>query len=125
MKINIPALEALTAEMKSLLKDESLATSIIDRSTGLSLGGINENFAACALFTELTATLDSTLAGSNFPALGRYYLLDIADSKVIVVIIHGNDLVQGLLVDTRKANLGILVSVVVPKMLKGVQDARR
>ncbi|MEZ5191748.1 MAG: hypothetical protein R2734_04020 [Nocardioides sp.] len=37
---------------------------------------------------------------------------------------HGEDLMSGMLLDAEKVNLGILVSVVIPKYAAGVAAAR-
>jgi len=122
--IDIDKIQAVINDLKGMLKEGLLATDIWDARTGLSLAGFNPQPAAVALFTEMTTTLISALEGSGFPGLNRYYFLDMADNHSVMIIRHGNDLLQGLLLNTQKVNLGILLSVALPKAVAGVEKAR-
>lgn len=124
MDINIEKLEATLVELKATLKDGLVATDIWDRSTGLSLAGINPQPAAVALFTEVTQNLVNSLADSGFPSLHRYYLLELEGNNIVMIIVHGKDLLQGILLNAQKINLGILLSVALPKLLTAVDKAR-
>ena len=124
LDIDVNVLEKTVNDAKSVLKDGLLATDIWDRETGLSLAGHNSQPEAVALFNQLTSEISSTLAGSGFPALNRYYMLDIEDGNTIVVQRHGEDLMSGMLLDANRVNLGILVSVVIPRITAGVEKAR-
>ena len=124
MNIDIEKLDILNQELKTTLKDGLLASDIFDRNTGLSLSSLNPQPAASALFTEVTNVISSTLSDSGFPGLKRYYLVDMENDHSVMVIRHGSDLLQGVLMNSQKVNLGILLSVALPKMLAGVEKAR-
>jgi hypothetical protein len=124
MNIDIEKLDALTQELKTTLKEGLLSSDIFDRTTGLSLASFNPQPTAAALFTEVTNVITSTLADSGFPNLKRYYLVDMDNDHSVMVIRHGNDLLQGILMNSQKVNIGILLSVALPKMLAGIEKAR-
>lgn len=124
MNIDIEKLEILNQELKATLRDGLLASDIFDRATGLSLAGYNAQPAASALFTEVTNVIATTLSDSGFPSLKRYYLVDMENDHSVMVIRHGNDMLQGILMNSQKVNLGVLLSVALPKMLAGVEKAR-
>lgn len=124
MNIDIEKLDALTQELKTTLKEGLLASDIFDRATGLSLSSFNHQPTATALFTEVTNVITSTLADSGFPNLKRYYLVDMENDHSVMIVRHGNDLLQGILMNSQKVNLGILLSVALPKVLAGVEKAR-
>jgi hypothetical protein len=124
MNINVQKLESLVDDLKQILRDGLLATDFWDFSTGLSLAGFNPQPAAVALFTEVTNHLTNALADSGFPKLNRYYLLDMDADHTVLIIRHGNDLLQGLLMNNKKVNMGILLSIAMPKMVEGVIKAR-
>lgn len=124
MDINIDKLETAIQDLKGTLKDGLLSTDIWDRSTGLALAGFNSQPAAVALFTELTSTLVSALSDSGFPGLKRYYFLDMEGDHIVMIIRHGNDLLQGILMNSQKVNIGLLLSVALPKMLTSVEKSR-
>lgn len=120
MDIDIASLEGAVEELQRLLRDALTATDIWDRNTGLSLAGFNSQPAATALFNQVTKEISDTLAGSSFPALSKYYLLNLEDNNIVLILMHGTDLMQGILLDATKANMGILFSVAIPKMLDKV-----
>lgn len=124
MQINIDKLEAALQELKNTLKEGLMSSDIWDRASGLSLAGIESQPAAVALFTEVTNNLASTLADSGFPGLSRYYFLELEGDHIVMIIRHGNDLLHGILMNSKKVNLGILLSVAVPKALASVEKAR-
>jgi hypothetical protein len=124
MDINVDKLEAAIQELKSTLKEGLLASDIWDSSMGLSLAGYNPQPAAVALFTEMTNILRSTLADAGFPGLNRYFILDLEGDHMVMIIRHGNGLLQGILLNSKKVNLGLLMSVVLPKMIISVERAR-
>ena len=68
--------------------------------------------------------LASTLSDSGFPGLKRYYLLDMEGDHMVMMIRHGDDLLQGILMNSLKVNLGILLSIALPKMLASVEKSR-
>ena len=120
--MNVDKLEAVIADCKAILKDGLLAVDIFERKSGLSLAGFNTQPVAVALFTQVMDYLESTLQESAFPPLDKYFLLDMKDGHIVVVINHG-ELLQGVLLNSR-VNLGVLLSVMIPKAMKGVADAR-
>jgi hypothetical protein len=124
LDIDVNLLEQTVKEAKETLREGLVATDIWDRETGLSLAGFNPQPEAVALFNQLTNEMASTLAGSNFPGLNRYFLLDLDGGNTVVCQKHGDDLMSGMLLDAAKVNLGILVSIVIPKYAAGVAAAR-
>lgn len=122
--MDVRILESAVQELRNTLRDGLLATDIWEREAGLSLAGINTQPVAVALFTRITQDLEGALTDSRFPALHRYFLLDMEGNHTVVVINHGK-LLQGLLIDNKRANLGILISVAIPKMLEMVAAAQR
>jgi len=121
--IDTKLLDLAVQDLRSVLRDGLIATDIWDRTDGLSLAGFNAQPVAVALFTRITTELESSMADSNFPPLARYYLIDLAGNHTAAVINHGS-LLQGMLVDNKRANLGILISVAIPRMIDAVAKAR-
>lgn len=124
MNINIEKLNEATEEVKATLKDGLLTSEIWDREAGLSFVSYNPQPVAVALFTEVAKMLKSTLADSGFPGLKRYFLLDLENDHMAMLIFHGNDILQGLLMNSKKVNLGILLAVALPKAIEAVEKAR-
>lgn len=120
--IDTKVLELAVQDLRNILRDGLVATDIWERTAGLSLAGYNQQPVAVALFTRITLELESSLTDSNFPPLARYYLLDMEGSHTVAVVNH-QTLLQGILVDNKRANLGILISVAIPRMLEAVARA--
>ena len=116
-------LETAVQDLRNVLRDGLIATDIWERTAGLSLAGFNQQPVAVALFTRMTTDLESSLTDSNFPPLSRYFLIDMEGNHTAAVINHG-PLLQGILVDNKRANLGILISVAIPRMLESVARSR-
>lgn len=122
--IDTKLLELAVQDLRNVLRDGLVATDIWDRSDGLSLAGFNQQPVAVALFTRIITELESSLSDSSFPPLSRYFLIDMEGNHTVAVINHGS-LLQGVLVDNKRANLGILISVAIPRMLEAVAKAAR
>jgi len=121
--IDTKILDLAVQDLRNVLRDGLVATDIWDRIAGLSLAGYNQQPVAVALFTRITSELESSLADSGFPALARFYLLDMEGNHTVAVINHGT-LLQGVLVDNKRANLGILISVAIPRMIESIARAK-
>lgn len=121
--IDTKILDLAVQDLRNILRDGLVATDIWDRTAGLSLAGFNQQPVAVALFTRITTELESSLSDSQFPPLARYYLLDMEGNHTVAVVNHGQ-LLQGMLVDNKRANLGILISVAIPRMLETIARAK-
>jgi len=121
--IDTKILDLAVQDLRNVLRDGLVATDIWERTAGLSLAGYNQQPVAVALFTRITTELESSLTDSNFPPLARYYLLDMEGNHTVAVVNHGA-LLQGILVDNKRANLGILISVAIPRMVEAVARAQ-
>lgn len=124
MNVDIAKLEFAIEELRGVLKDGLMAVDIWDRQNGLSLASFNAQPAAVALFTQVTNDLASALSTAGFPGLNRYYLLDLDGDSSVLIVRHGTDLLAGLLLNNKKANLGLLVAVALPRLLDAVAKAR-
>lgn len=99
-----------------------LASDIINTSDGQSIVGVNPQPAASALFAQATSYLKKSLEGSGFPALGRYWLVDLVDRKAVIILPLG-EFIWGMLVDTQKAPVGLILNVSVPKIISLYEEA--
>ena len=121
-KMNTAKLKEAIEMLKNDLGEGLLATDIISRSDGQAIMGYNTQPAACALFAQLTGYLMKALAESGFPGLGRYYLLDLVDKNAVIILPLGENL-WGMLVDTKKTPIGLVLNVAVPKIISVYEDA--
>jgi hypothetical protein len=120
--MNVQKLNKSIEILKEDLGDALLATDIFGSADGQGIAGYNPQPKASALFSQVTAFMVKSLDNSGFAKLGKYYLLDLAGNKVVICIILG-DYQWGMLVDTNKAQLGLLLNVVMPKVIDAFEDA--
>ena len=73
--------------LKDDLEGSLIATDIWSVHQGISLAGYNSQPKAVALFNKVTTMINKTLTGSNFPELGKYYILDLVDEKAQVFLL--------------------------------------
>lgn len=99
-----------------------LAVEIFSAKGGQGLVSHNGNPAACAMFARVTENIQTSLAASGFPDLGRYYIMDLADNKLVVVVPLG-DYQMGMLVDKNQVMMGMLMSIVIPKAVDAFEEA--
>ncbi len=78
--------------------------------------GYNDNPKVAPLFNEVTRKLYKTLQESAYPGLGNYYLVNLDNNHLVVVITIGK-LQQFILVDLAKTSMGILMSVALPNLV--------
>lgn len=124
LDIQLDTLQECWDDLRKFLKRGLIAGDIWDRDTGLSLVGLDLVPEATALINRLTDELTDTLANSGLPGLNRYFLLNLEEDKLCAVIRHGDDLLQGMLLDPKQTNIGILLTVAIPKAIAKVESAR-
>lgn len=120
--MNLQKLNEALEFLKSNLGNGLLSTDIISLIDGLSIMGYNSNPKGAALFTELTSVLTKTLKEAEAPELGRYYIIDLADNKMIIILPF-IEYMWGIFIDKNKVSLGLLLNIVLPKIIDNFEEA--
>ena len=120
--MNIQKLNKAIESLKESLGSALLSTDIFSTDDAQTIAGMNSNPMACAVFSQFTAMLNRSLSDSKFPEIGRYYLLDLVDRKMLVVIPMG-DFQWSMLIDGTKAQLGLLLNLAIPKAIGAFEEA--
>ena len=124
MGVDIEKMEKTIEELKKELGDGLVSTDIWHAADGQSIVGYNAQPKATALFNEVNRFLIKTLRESDYPGIGNFRLLQLDNNHVSMSVFAG-DYQLGMLVDLTKTNLGILMGVAYPKVLKGLQEATK
>ena len=103
---------------------ESLLSTDIWGSDGLSFATHNPKPATTALFEELTKNLKGYLERSDLSSLGNYYLVSLDNDQTFVVL-STEELRWGILIDDNKLSLGLLFGIAIPNALRNLQAAIR
>ncbi len=99
LDVDTAILDKVVAEQERQLRGALVSMDLWDRESGLSLAGFNSQPAATALFNQVTGDLDYTLKESGFPTLNRFYMLDLTDGKMVVILRQADDFLGGMLLD--------------------------
>lgn len=123
LQIDFAALTTAVQRVRAELLTGLIAIDIADRQTGLSLASYNSQPTATALFAKVTRDLSRTLSDAGFAAIRRYYLVELEENRVVVVLRHGESLQTTMLLDSEKARLGWALGMVVPQLIDDVAEA--
>ncbi len=102
---------------------EGLMASDIYSDDGLPVvEGYNSNPKSSALFANITDYIRKAVVSSNFPNLGDYYMINLEDDRLVIVILTEHFQWQ-MLIDHRKIKLGYLFSIFFPEAIKRFKEA--
>lgn len=122
--INTEKLDAMISGLRTRLGAGLLATDVWERGSQISLANYNGQPAGVDMMNGLMRSVEDALTGSGFPTINQYVVMEMETDKAVLIVKHGSDLLQGLLLDTRYANMGVVLSVGRRTCLQGVQQAR-
>lgn len=120
--MNVSKLNKSIETLKESMGGALMATDIWGTNDMQSIAGWNTQPAATALFGQIINSTNQALEGSGFPKLGKYCIFDLVDGKMVILIPMG-DFAWGMLVDGKKAQLGLLLNVALPKAIAAFEDA--
>jgi len=120
--IDVKTLKDYVNSLKQDLGEGLLLMDISVSAAGKSLAGFNTNPSAYQFLNELTGFLKGALKKSEFPGLGSYYIIDLDDGKMIIVIPFF-ECQCGMLVDRGKTQIGRLFSVVIPQVISTLEKS--
>jgi hypothetical protein len=121
-KMNIDNLNKAIEGVKEELGDALIATDIWTAADGQIIAGINPQPKAAALFNKVTMDMGKSLKTAGFPELGRYWLVNLVGGMIGIVIPLG-DYEWGMMLDSNKAPLGLLLNVVLPQAIDAFEKA--
>jgi CheY-like chemotaxis protein len=121
-RMNVQKLNKSIEVLQENLGGALMASDIFGTTDMQSIAGFNSNPAACALFGQIVMSTNRALKDSGFPILGKYLLFDLVGGKMVIVIPMG-DYLWGMLIDGKKAQLGLLLNVALPKAIAAFEDA--
>jgi len=119
--MNVKKLKEAVETLKNDLGDGLLATGISGLD-GQAIAGYNVHPKACVLFRSITDILNKSLKESGFPELGKYYILDLVDGHIAVVIPLG-DFQWLIFIDSKKVQLGLLLNIAIPHAIDVFEKA--
>ena len=127
--MNLKDVNAVLAEVEDGLMGGLAATDVFSKSSGMSVAGIRSSPKACALFNILSDRIAEAIKKSGLPVpdyVSQTLLRLGEDGNVMIIVADLTDKYRmGMAVDCTKAQLGILVSVVLPDTIPRLRAALR
>jgi hypothetical protein len=120
--MNVQKLNQCVDNLKKDLGEGLLATSIVSMSDGLAIASFNSSSKAATIFSEITDNISKGLAKGPYPPLGKYYILDLCDNKMLIFMPLG-DYQWGVAIDSSKVKLGLVLNIVLPEMINNFETA--
>ncbi len=108
--------------LKRDLGEGLVSTDIWSVNDSLPIAGYNSKPESCAVKNKITNTIIESFKEIKHPGLGRFYILDLADSTIEIVIPLGK-FQWGILINPAKVTLGLLLNVVIPKVIDSFEQA--
>ena len=121
--MNIEKLQQGIEKLKKDLGGALLATDVWKTGVGTSLASYNSNPEGTALFDRATEYLKKTLKTAGFPELDDYYLVELKNNKLIVIMVFPEGFQWGILADKEKLNMGMLLGIAIPQAKQAFYNA--
>ena len=128
-EMNLKDVNSILAEIEDGLMGGLATIDVFSKSSGMSVAGIRSSPKACALFNILCERIGEAIKKSALPVPEYVHqtLLRLGEDGVVMIVVV--DLTEkyrmGMAVDCVKAQLGILVSVVLPDAVPRLRAALR
>jgi hypothetical protein len=120
--MDMKKLNSILEKVKKDLGDGLLSTDIWVGADGQSIAGINPNPKASALMNRMVNVTNEALKDAQFPLLGKYFLHHLEGEHIGMTTLIG-DYRWGMLVDAKKAQLGLILNVIVPNTIDAIKEA--
>lgn len=122
VKIDNQKLSNLIDHLREELGDALISAQIWSLNEEEVFVGYNQQPEVSELFTQITLYLNEALSTAEFPQLGKYYVFNLEGKKISVTIPQG-EYFCGMLIDSKKTPLGLLLKVVLPGVIASFEEA--
>lgn len=114
--MDIKKMNAAINSVERELGNALLSTDVWNIEDGESIAGYNSQPMACALFNQITGYINEALEQGEYPKLEKYYILSLKGDRMAILIPFA-DYIWEMLIDTKKARLGLLLNMTIPNMI--------
>lgn len=127
--MNLKDVNSVLTEIEDGLMGGLATIDVFSKASGMSVAGIRSSPKACALFNILCERIAEALKKSALPVPDYVHqtLLRLGeDGNVMIIVVDLTEKYRmGMAVDLVKAQLGILVSVVLPEAIPRLRTSLR
>lgn len=112
----------LIESLKEDLGDALLSSGIWKFGEEEAAAGYNQQPQVSELFTQIAFYINEALGTAEFPELGKYFIFNLEGKKISVTIPQG-EYFWGMLIDSKKTPLGLLLKVILPGLIASFEEA--
>jgi len=118
--VDIQQMNAAIGKVERELGNALISTDVWKVADGQTIVGYNSQPLACALFNQITSYIDEALEQGEYPKIDQYYILDLKDGKMVLIIPFG-EYIWEMLIDSQKVRLGVLLNTTIPQMIESFE----
>lgn len=118
--MDIQQMNAAIGKVERELGNALISTDVWKVADGQTIVGYNSQPLACALFNQITSYIDEALEQGEYPKIDQYYILDLKDGKMVLIIPFG-EYIWEMLIDSQKVRLGVLLNTTIPQMIESFE----
>jgi len=127
--MNVKEVQETLADMEDTMLGGLAAIDVFSKTSGVSVAGLRSSPRACALFNIIVDRIADTIKKSGLPVADHVEqtLLRLGDDgQVMLVVVDLSDKYRmGMALDCSRAQLGVVVSVVLPEAIPRMRAALR
>lgn len=127
--MNLKEVNSILTEVEDGLMGGLATIDVFSKTSGMSVAGIRSSPKACALFNILCERIQEAIKKSALPVpdyVNQTLLRLGEDGNIMILVVDLTDKYRmGMAVDCMKAQLGILVSVVLPDTVPRLRTSLR
>jgi FixJ family two-component response regulator len=102
--------------LKKELGEALLSSQFFTTEDSKELSSYNISPETCKIFNEMTQKTNKYLNEMKLPSINRYYIIDLADNKTLIVVTF-RKYQWVILVDSRELKLGLLINLILPNII--------
>lgn len=102
--------------LKKEIGETLLASGIFTIEDSKTITSYKSSAKTAELFNEMSKNINKYLKKMKLPSIGKYYILDLANSKTLIIVTF-NKYRWAILLDSRKLKLGLLLNLVLPDII--------
>jgi len=118
--VDIQQMNSAIGKVERELGNALISTDVWKVADGQTMVGYNSQPLACALFNQITSYIDEALEQGEYPKIDQYYILDLKEGKMVLIIPFG-EYIWEMLIDSQKVRLGVLLNTTIPQMIESFE----
>ncbi|MFC1883990.1 response regulator [Thermodesulfobacteriota bacterium] len=121
-EVDFKKIDEIIEALKKDLGEGLITINFFGTVDGKSIGNYNSEIGTSELFNRITGYLKVELESGGYSGLGEYYVMNLTDGKLVLIILLGNFSCQ-VTVDGGKIDSGHLLKGVIPMIIDSFFEA--